>query len=74
MTVAIPNVLGQVEDVRAPGVLVLRSPGGEELRITPMQEAEGDDLFLGRPRRRSGRARPRCVGGHAGRTSGGARG
>jgi uncharacterized protein (DUF1684 family) len=46
MTVAIPNVLGQVEDVRAPGVLVFRSPGGEELRITPMQEAEGDDLFL----------------------------
>jgi uncharacterized protein len=46
MTVAIPNVLGQVEDVRAPGVLVFRSPGGEELRLTPMQEAEGEDLFV----------------------------
>ena len=30
-TVAIPNVLGQVEDVRAPGVLVFTAPGGGEL-------------------------------------------
>lgn len=46
MTVAIPNVLGQVEDVRAPGVLVFRSPGGEELRVTPMQGAPGEPLFV----------------------------
>lgn len=46
MTVAIPNVLGQVEDVRAPGVLVFRAPGGEELRVTPMQGAPGEALFV----------------------------
>ena len=45
-TVAVPNVLGQVEDVRAPGVLVFRSPEGEELRLTPMQDAPGDELFV----------------------------
>lgn len=45
-TVAVPNVLGQVEDARAPGTLVFRAPSGEELRLTPMQEAPGDELFV----------------------------
>jgi hypothetical protein len=45
-TVTVPNVLGQVEDVRAPGTLTFRAPGGEELHLTPMQEAPGEDLFI----------------------------
>lgn len=45
-TVRVPNVLGQVADLRAPGAVAFRSPGGEELRLTPMQEEPGDDLFF----------------------------
>lgn len=45
-TVTVPNILGQVEDVRAPGIVVFRAPSGEELRLTPMQDAPDGDLFF----------------------------
>lgn len=48
-TVAMPNVLGQVQDLRSPGTLVFEAPasvGGGELRLVPTQGAPGEPLFL----------------------------
>lgn len=45
-TVAVPNVLGQVDELPTPGALVFVHPtSGEELRLLPTQEGEGE-LFL----------------------------
>lgn len=48
-TVAVPNVLGQVQELRSPGTLVFESPasaGGGELRLVPTQGAPGEPLFV----------------------------
>lgn len=45
-TVAVPNVLGQVEEQPTPGALVFRLPGSdEELRLLPTEAGDGE-LFL----------------------------
>ena len=44
-TVAVPNVLGSVEQMKSPGTLVFRF-GGKEHRLVPVVEEGDDSLFL----------------------------